>query len=131
MELIKSIIKLQIVKFIIAGAICAFVEFSVFNLLLKFSNINYLIANIISIIVAVSLNYILSRTFVFEKSRYSKNTEILSFVLFSILALALNQCILWFFAEVVELDLRICKALAIGFVAAFNYLTKKYIVFKK
>jgi|GEM_PF-685560 len=129
-EIIKNLIKLQLFKFILVGLFCACIEFLTFNFLISFFKLEYLIANAISIVIAVSLNYVLSRAFVFGNSKYSKKVEFLSFVLFSILALALNQCILWFFFQIVKLDIRVCKVLAIGIVAFFNYVTKKYIVFK-
>ena len=129
-EFIRGILKQQIFKFIIVGGFCASLEFITFNIFISFFKIDYLIANVISILIAVSINYLLSRAFVFEKSRYSKRDEFLSFVLFSVLAILLNQMILWVLFEVIELDIRLCKALAIVIVAFFNYLTKKYIVFK-
>ena len=130
MEFIKSIIRQQIFKFIIVGGFCACIEFITFNFLIKFTKIEYLVANVISIVIAIIINYMLSRAFVFEKSRYSKRNEFLSFILFSVLAIALNQIILWMFFEVIKLDIQLCKALAIIIVAFFNYLTKKHIVFK-
>jgi len=129
-EFIRGILKQQIFKFIIVGGFCASLEFITFNIFISFFKIDYLIANVISILIAVSINYLLSRAFVFEKSRYSKRDEFLSFVLFSVLAILLNQMILWVLFEVIKLDIRLCKALAIVIVAFFNYLTKKYIVFK-
>lgn len=130
MEFIRNILRQQIFKFIIVGGFCASLEFITFNIFVDFFKINYLIANIISILIAVTINYLLSRAFVFEKSRYSKRDEFLSFFLFSLLAIALNQVILWLLYTVIILDLRLCKALAIAIVAFFNYVTKKYIVFK-
>ena len=129
-EFIRGILKQQIFKFIIVGGFCASVEFITFNIFISFFKIDYLIANVMSILIAVSINYLLSRAFVFEKSRYSKRDEFLSFVLFSVLAILLNQMILWVLFEVIKFDIRLCKALAIVIVAFFNYLTKKYIVFK-
>ena len=129
-EFIRGILKQQIFKFIIVGGFCASLEFITFNIFISFFKIDYLIANVLSILIAVSINYLLSRAFVFEKSRYSKRDEFLSFVLFSVLAILLNQMILWVLFEVIKLDIRLCKALAIVIVAFFNYLTKKYIVFK-
>jgi putative flippase GtrA len=130
LEFIRNILRQQIFKFIIVGGFCASIEFITFNIFIDFFQIHYLIANVISILIAVVINYLLSRAFVFEKSRYSKRDEFLSFVLFSLLAIALNQLILWLLFTVIELDIRVCKALAIVIVAFFNYLTKKYIVFK-
>ncbi|CAM4242467.1 Putative flippase GtrA (transmembrane translocase of bactoprenol-linked glucose) [Pedobacter westerhofensis] len=130
MEFIRNILRQQIFKFIIVGGFCASLEFITFNIFIDFFKINYLIANVISIVIAVIINYLLSRAFVFEKSRYSKRDEFLSFFLFSLLAIALNQVILWLLYTVIKLDIRLCKALAIAIVAFFNYVTKKYIVFK-
>jgi len=130
LEFIRNILRQQIFKFIIVGGFCASLEFITFNIFIDFFKINYLIANVISIVIAVIINYLLSRAFVFEKSRYSKRDEFLSFFLFSLLAIALNQVILWLLYTVIKLDIRLCKALAIAIVAFFNYVTKKYIVFK-
>jgi putative flippase GtrA len=130
LEFIKSIIRQQIFKFILVGGFCACIEFISFNILIKFSPIAYLVANVISIVIAIIINYLLSRAFVFEKSKHSKRNEFLSFILFSVMALGLNQLILWIFFEIVGLDIQISKALAIVIVAFFNYLTKKHIVFR-
>lgn len=130
MEIISNILKRQIVKFIIVGGFCASIEFITFNIFVDFFKIQYLIANVISIVIAVILNYLLSRAFVFQKSKYSQRNEFLSFVFFSVVAILMNQMILWLLFNIAHLDLRICKALAIITVAFFNYLTKKYIVFR-
>lgn len=79
----------------------------------------------------MGINYFLSIVYIFGKSNYSRTNEILAFILFSALAIVLNQSVLWFFVEIIQFDIRICKALAIIIVASFNFLTKKYIVFRK
>ncbi|WP_316842515.1 GtrA family protein [Pedobacter gandavensis] len=121
---------MQIFKFALAGAFCAGIEFISFFILIDFFKLEYLVANVISIIIAVTINYVLSRAFVFQKSRYSKTNEMLSFFFFSLLALLLNQFILWFLVDIIKLDVRLCKAIAIAMVAFFSYVTKKHIVFK-
>jgi putative flippase GtrA len=129
-EIIKTVFRLQVFRFLLVGLFCASIEYLTFNVFINAFKIEYLVANVISIVIAVSINYLLSRAFVFEKSKYSKRDEFLSFVLFSVLAIVLNQLILWMFFEIIKLDIRLCKALAIIIVAFFNFLTKKYIVFK-
>lgn len=130
METIKNILRLQLFKFIIAGLICAGIEFLLFSLMIVFIQLNYLLANLISIIIAISLNYIISRKYVFEKSRYAIREEFLSFVFFSALALILNQISVWAFTELLKLNVSVSKAVSIAIVAIFNYITKKHIVFK-
>lgn len=130
--LFKAVLKSQVAKFAIVGASCAAVEFIVFSLLINIYKIEYLISNILSVIVAVGLNYLLSRKFVFQPSKYARYLEVTSFVLFSLMAIFLNQSILWFFVEKgVISNVQIGKAITIVIVAAFNFVTKKYIVFKQ
>lgn len=131
MDIIKSIIKGQVFKFILAGLFCALIEYSLFIVFVDVFDMNYLLANPIAIVIAIGINYFLSVIYIFGKSNYSKTNEILAFILFSALAIALNQLLLWFFVETIKFDIRICKALTIIIVASFNFLTKKYIVFKK
>jgi putative flippase GtrA len=129
-EIIKTASKIQIIKFILVGLLCALIEYFSFYVFIKQLYINYLIANILSIVIAVSINYYLSALFVFDPSKRSRIQEFFYFAFFSFLALVLNQLILFVLVELIILDVQIGKALAIGSVALFNYLTKKYIVFK-
>lgn len=130
MEIIRTARKAQVIKFIIVGLLCACIEYFSFNMLVKQLHINYLIANVLSIIIAVGINYYLSVLYVFDPSKRSKAQEIFYFAFFSFLALLLNQLILFVLVELMILDIQIGKALAIGSVALFSYVTKKHIVFK-
>lgn len=131
MEIISKLIRQQVFKFILVGGFCSAIEFLIFNILIDHFKIEYLIANIIAVVTAIIINYFLSRRFVFEKSRYSTVNEMIMFFILSFFAIVLNQIILWFFVEILHVNLRVSKALVIVLVAFFNYLTKKYIVFKK
>lgn len=130
LNFIKNILRLQIFRFLIAGLFCACLEYLLFNLFISLVRLNYLIANVIAIMIAMTINYILSKIYIFGKSKYSKLNELISFVFFSVLAIILNQLVLWIFVEFIQLDIRLCKALTIIIVAFFNFTTKKYIVFK-
>jgi putative flippase GtrA len=129
-ESAKSKTQIQVVKFILAGLFCSGIEYFTFTLILKTAIVDYLVANVISICVSLCFNYFISKHLIFDKSSSSRKKEILSFVFFSALAILLNQMILWFCVEVIKLDIRLCKVIAIGTVAVFNYLTKKHFVFK-
>jgi putative flippase GtrA len=121
---------LEVLKFILAGLLCSGIEFLTFSLLLKEGNIDYLIANVVSICISLCFNFFISKYFIFGKTGNTEKKEVLSFFLFAALAIALNQMILWLFVEIIKFDVRICKVIAIGAVAIFNYITKKHIVFK-
>ncbi|MHA4895128.1 GtrA family protein [Pedobacter sp. PWIIR3] len=127
----KKIIKSELVKFAFVGAFCAAIEFTSFYLLTNFTGLHYLIANILSVVLAITINYFLSRAYVFDKGKFSKRQEFIAFIFFSALGIGLNQTLLVFFVETVGIQIQIAKAFSIGLVATFNYLTKKFIVFRK
>ncbi|MCC9137793.1 GtrA family protein [Pontibacter silvestris] len=131
MSVTKKAHKSQVLRFILVGGFCAGVEFILFAILNDFYGVKYLYANILSLLAAVVLNYFVSRKMVFERSKYSGRIEFTAFLIFTLMGVAMNQYLVWYFVEQVVLDANIGKALAIGVVAVFNYLTKKYVVFRK
>ncbi len=129
---IKELMNGQIFKFILVGLGCATVEFLVFSILYSFYDIDYLISNVISVLVAIFINYFLSRKYVFQKSKYSISIEVVSFIVFSVAAILLNHMMLLFLVEKLDIQyVELCKAATIITVAVFNFVTKKYIVFRK
>lgn len=130
MLLIENLKKLQVIRFIAVGAGCAAVEFLIFHLSIAYSPIGHLQANLVSLLIAVLLNYFLSQKLVFKKGKYSFRLELTAFVATSMLGVLLNQYAFWFFSQQAELQLSIAKVLAIGSAATFNYVSKKYIVFR-
>lgn len=130
MDIIRKAHKSQVFRFLLVGGLCAGVEFLLFALLVHAFQVEYLHANLASLLVAVVLNYIISRRHVFKTGRYSGRVEFIAFAIFSAIGVALNQYLVWWFVEQAKFDVNAGKVLAIGLVAVFNYLTKKHIVFR-
>lgn len=120
----------QIIKFAVAGAVGAGIEISLFILLVDFMNLYYLTANLFAISVAIIVNYIISLKWVFDPGRYSRGLEFAIFLVVSFFALLLNQLLMWCMVESLELSTTMSKVLAIGMVAVFNFIAKKFFVFK-
>src|SRR5690606_12813825 len=100
---IKHMINRQVFRFILVGLACATIEFALFTLLYTQFGIDYLVANVIAVVVAILMNYFLSREFVFQRSKYAMSTEIVSFVSFSVAAIMLNQLVLWLLVEKIDI----------------------------
>lgn len=120
----------QLIKFAVAGAIGAGIEISLFILLVDFIGMYYLTANLFAIGVAIIVNYIISMKWVFDSGRYSRGIEFAFFLAVSFFALLLNQLLMWYMVDSMALETTISKVLAIGIVAVFNYVAKKFFVFK-
>jgi len=129
---IKHVVNGQVFRFLLVGLACATVEFGLFSLLYAPFGMDYLVANAIAVVIAILMNYFLSREFVFQRSKYAIATEIVSFVSFSVLAIILNQLVLWLLVDQLDIPQVLwCKVVAIVIVSVFNFLTKKYIVFRR
>jgi putative flippase GtrA len=120
----------QFVRFTFTGASTAGLDFLLLVLLVEGFSLHYLLAGGVSFVVAVTLNYLISRVWVFKGGQYSRPIEFLGFFATSGIGLGLNQLILWVFVGNLLLDYKISKVISIIIVTVWNYLTKKYLVFR-
>jgi len=120
----------QVIKFIIAGGTGAIIEIALFILLSEYFSIHYLMANLLAISTAILVNYIISQKWVFESGRYTKEVEIIAFIVISGIIIILNQMLMWGLVDGMEMNERISKVLSIAIVAVINFFAKKFLVFK-
>lgn len=116
---------LQLIKFGVVGVIAAFVDVGVLVLLKEHLLLDVLLASAISFCVSVTVNYLLSMTFVFHGKKQSKIKEFVIFVLLSIGGLCLNQLILWVGVTFTSMYYLVIKFLAMVLVPVYNFITRK------
>ena len=119
----------QFARFIFTGGFTAGLDFFLLVVLVDGFSLHYLAAGGISFVVAVALNYFISRNWVFDRGKYSAPIECLGFFTTSGIGLGLNQIILWVSVSSFSIDYKLSKIISIGIVTLWNFLTKKYIVF--
>ena len=115
----------QVIRFAIVGVIAAFVDVGVLVVLKEFLCIDVLVASAISFCVSVTINYLLSMSFVFKGKKQSKIKEFIIFVFLSIGGLCLNQIILWIGTEYTSVYYLIVKFFAMVIVPVYNFITRK------
>ena len=116
---------LQLIKFAIVGVIAAFVDVGVLVVLKELLNIDVLIASANSFCVSVTVNYVLSMSFVFKSKKQSKVKEFIIFVCLSVGGLGLNQLILWVGVNFTSIYYLIIKFMAMVIVPVYNFITRK------
>lgn len=116
---------LQIIKFAIVGIIAAIVDVGVLVTLKELLHVDVLISSAISFCVSVTVNYLLSMSFVFKSKKQSKLREFIVFVLLSIGGLCLNQLILWIGVSFTSMYYLVVKILAMVIVPIYNFITRK------
>lgn len=117
---------LQIFKFIVVGGTATVIDFVVLFILKEFIGLNEIVANTISFTVSVIYNYIASVKWVFDVDQdKSKSKQFITFIVFSIIGLLINNLILWICIDKLSIYYLIGKVIATGIVMVFNFITRK------
>lgn len=120
----------QFLRYVVAGGLSAGLDFTLLVFFVEILSLYYLIASGLSFVVAVFFNYFINRAWVFTRGRFSPPRELMGFIAVSVIGLGFNQLLMWFFVGSLSLDYRVAKGISIVVVTLWNFLTKKYIIFK-
>lgn len=117
---------IQIFKFGIVGGIATVIDFLCIYIFKEVFNIPVIISNTLSFIVATIYNYIASVKWVFnvDENKDKKKTFV-TFIVFSVIGLILNDLIMWFTTDMFQIYYLIGKIIATCFVMVFNFITRK------
>lgn len=122
---------LQLIKFGFVGGLCFIIDYGLLTLFTEVAGINYLISSAISFTISVLVNYLLSMRFVFEgREDVNRTSEMIIFVLLSIIGLGLNQLIMWLGVAIAGIYYLITKIFATFLVMIYNFITRKLLLEK-
>lgn len=121
----------QVLRFGIVGVLSAASEFGLLILLVEKFGLGYMQANFIAFCFVVIVNYIASRLWIFGAGSFSKGVEFISFFVVVLIGLGINQLSMYFWVESFAMDYRLAKILALALVIIWNFLAKKYFVFRR
>lgn len=125
MKLIK-----QIIRFGIVGLVATIIDFLLLFCLTDFLNIYYLVSSIISFIISLLVNYILSIKWVFDVKKKQTYREVLLFIILSTIGLLINQLILYIFTDIFNIYYIFSKLVATLIVMIYNFVTRKIFIEK-
>lgn len=121
----------EIINYLIFGGLTTLISIVTYALFAKVFNIDYLISNVLSWIIAVLFAYITNKMFVFESKSKNDIKEITSFFFFRIVSLIMEMIILYVFVDMLHIDDLVTKIIAQIIVIISNYIFSKVFVFKK
>lgn len=114
----------------IIGGISASIDFLIFYSLTKFTEINYLLANFISISIGITISFILNKKYNF-KVNDKVFKRFLIFVSVGFSGLLISSMLLYLFIDIICLNKIISKFISIVFVVFIQFFVNKFITFKK
>lgn len=116
----------QIFKFIIVGGVATVIDFLSIFIFKEFLHIPVIISNTLSFCIATIYNYIASVRWVFDvDENKDKKKTFVTFIVFSVIGLILNDLIMWFTTDMFQIYYLIGKIIATCFVMIFNFITRK------
>jgi putative flippase GtrA len=128
---LKRLLKFSIIRYFFVGGFAALSNLASFALFQELLHINYLIAAVLSFIIATLINYYLSIKFVFQSgTRFGKKHEMFWTYIVSLIGLALNMAILYICVSMLFLNAIVSQVIAIGLVFFWNYFARKRFVFR-
>lgn len=120
----------SLVRYFFVALTVVSIELIAFQIIYLLSN-NYVVATILSFILAVVLNWIFGRKFVFGKSQHAPAKEFTMVLIASIVGVGIQLAVVFVSVEVLKLYPLIGKILSIGFSFFWNYWFRAAVVYKK
>lgn len=119
----------QFAKFLVVGLASFAVDYGIFVVLFHFFGVQYLVASTVSFALSLVLNYFLTLKFVFDaKPGRNVALEFTIYVGLNIIALGLNQLILFLSVDLLGLSPLIGKLIATAVVLIYNFISRKLLI---
>ena len=120
----------QLFRFGIVGFTAFLIDAGLLYVLTDFLHIHYLITSVISFIVSLIYNYILSIFWVFDVKKKQTYKEVLLFTILSVIGLGINQLVMYLGVDLLNIYYMLCKIISTIIVMIYNFITRKIFIEK-
>ncbi len=119
----------QLFTYLIVGGIATIAEWAAFYIFNTGLNINYMLATALAFILSTFVNWLAGRILMFKAAGKLLH-ELAKIYAVSILGLLWNLLIMWVAVEKFGISSNLSKVIATGLVFAWNYLVRKFLIYK-
>jgi len=119
--MIASLLIVKLLKFVLVGFSGMLIDYGITWLLKEKVKLNQYIANSAGFILAASSNYIWNRLWTFTSQSEQITREYFSFILISVVGLAINNLVIFLLNGKLKLNFYLAKLIAIVVVTVWNF----------
>lgn len=121
---------LQFFRYIFVGGTAFVVDFFFLYFFSDICGIYYLISAILSFIISVLVNYLMSTKWVFNQDNIeNKVLEFNLFIIISTIGLGFTEVLLYFFTDILGLYYLVSKIISAIIVLFWNFLARRYLFY--
>ncbi|MDD4489582.1 MAG: GtrA family protein [Paludibacter sp.] len=129
--MIASLLIVKLLKFVLVGFSGMLIDYGITWLLKEKVKLNQYIANSAGFILAASSNYIWNRLWTFTSQSEQITREYFSFILISVVGLAINNLVIFLLNGKLKLNFYLAKLIAIVVVTVWNFSMNFLFTFRK
>jgi len=123
---------LQLFRYVFVGGTAFVVDFGFLYFFSDICGIYYLISAVLSFIISVLVNYIMSTKWVFNQDNIDNRlVEFNLFILISTIGLVFTEILLYFFTDIIGLYYLISKIISAIIVLFWNFLARRVMFYGK
>jgi putative flippase GtrA len=122
---------LQLLRYGFVGGVAFVADYGTLFLLTHYAHVHYLVSAAVAFGIGLTVNYLLSISWVFNKNRSAKPwVEFLVFALIGVVGLGLNELIMYVATDLMSLHYMLSKLISTAIVFCWNFFARKLIIFK-
>jgi putative flippase GtrA len=124
-------ILIQFFRYLFVGGTAFLIDYLLLIFLTDNIKVHYLVSAVISFIIGLTVNYSLSKLWIFNNNMQERNVflEIFVFLITGLIGLLFNELILWIFTEKIMISYKLSKLISAFIILLWNFLSRKYILF--
>jgi putative flippase GtrA len=128
--MINDLLIQKFIKFCVVGFSGMIIDFGTTWLTKEKAKVNKYIANSTGFVLAATSNYIWNRYWTFQSENSHVVTEYFSFIIISLIGLAINNLLIYLFSDKMKFNFYLSKLFAIGVVTVWNFVLNYLVTFR-
>lgn len=124
---------IQFFRYAFVGGIATVVDWGILFLLTEFMHFHHLLSAVFSFAAGLVANFVLSKLLVFNstEAKVNKALEFAGYAIIGVIGLGITELIMFVMTSKLHMHYMISKIIATVVVLIWNYLARKYIIYKK
>lgn len=124
---------IQLLRYGFVGGVAFLADYGALYLLTDAIGLHHLLSAAIAFIIGLTVNYLLSISWVFRGNRKSNNAlkEFIVFAIIGVIGLGLNELIIWAGTDLIGLHYMLSKLISTAIVFFWNFFARRMTLFTK